>query len=76
MRDVWVRTAKTFAQVFIGTLIPALMIAISTPPETWYEILPWIGDIFTPRLIIGDCLSAAVCAVWNVALQKKDGAKS
>lgn len=63
--DTVVRTAKTFVQVFLGTLIPALTLALAEPPATWAELLPWLGGIFTPKLILGDCLSAAICAVWN-----------
>jgi len=67
MPDWLVRTIKTFVQVFAGTLIPALTIAFATPPATWAEVLPWLGGIFTPQLIIGDCLTAAICAIWNGA---------
>lgn len=65
MPDWLIRTIKTFVQVFAGTLIPALVTALATPPSTWGEVLPWIGTIFTPQLVIGDCLAAAICAVWN-----------
>lgn len=65
MPDWLVRTIKTFVQAFFGTLIPALIIALNTPPETWCEVLPWIGSIFTPALVIGDCLTAGICALWN-----------
>ena len=68
-KDVWIRTLKTFAQVFLGTLIPALLTAFASPPEAWSEVLPWIGSIFTPQLVMGDCLSAAICAVWNGIMQ-------
>lgn len=68
--DWLVRTLKTFAQVFFGTLIAALIPALALPPETWIEVLPWFGSLFTPQLIIGDCLSAAICAIWNYQVQK------
>lgn len=68
-KDVWIRTAKTFAQVFAGTLIPALTLAMAAPPDGWKEVFPWLGTIFTPKLILGDCLSAAICAVWNGIMQ-------
>lgn len=72
--DWAIRTLKTFIQVFIGTLLPALTLALAEPPATWAELLPWLGGIFTPKLILGDCLSAAICAVWNSAAQKmKEG---
>ena len=73
MKDWIVRTIKTFAQVFFGTLIPALCIALATPPEAWAEFFPWLGSIFTPQLVIGDCLSAAICAVWNLLLERSRG---
>lgn len=71
MPDWLVRTIKTFVQVFVGTLIPAVVISLATPPATWSEVLPWLGSIFTPQLIIGDCLSAAICAAWNGAREVK-----
>lgn len=67
--DWLIRTIKTFVQVFVGTLIPALLVAFATPPATWGEVLPWIGGIFTPQLVIGDCLATAICAVWNGAME-------
>ena len=63
--DWLVRTAKTFIQVFFGTLIPAVIVAFCQTPETWADVLPWIGSIFTPQLVIGDCLTAGICAAWN-----------
>ena len=50
-------------------MIPAVTISMGTPPTTWAEVLPWFGAIFTPQLIIGDCLSAAICALWNIILE-------
>lgn len=63
--DWLIRTIKTFVQVFIGTLIAAIIPALATPPEAWKDVLPWFFGLFTPQLIIGDCLSAAICAIWN-----------
>lgn len=65
MPDWLIRTIKTFVQAFIGTFIPALLVALDSTPEAWADVLPWIGSIFTPTLLIGDCLAAAICAVWN-----------
>lgn len=65
MPDWLIRTIKTFVQVFLGTLIPAVCVSLNTPPATWAEVLPWLGSIFTPQLVIGDCLAAAICALWN-----------
>lgn len=69
MKDWQIRALKTFVQVFLGTLIPAVTISMGTPPTTWAEVLPWFGAIFTPQLIIGDCMSAAICALWNIILE-------
>lgn len=63
--DWLIRTIKTFVQVFLGTLIAAIIPALSMPPESWAEVIPWFFSLFTPQLIIGDCLSAAICAIWN-----------
>lgn len=73
MQDWMVRTLKTFAQVFLGTLIPAVCVSLAAAPATWAEVLPWLGSIFTPQLLIGDCLSAAICAAWNIVLERKEG---
>ena len=76
MQDWIIRTKKTFVQVFFGTLIPAFILACTHAPEVWADVLPWLGSIFTPQLIIGDCLSAAICAAWNYILeQQKEGLK-
>lgn len=72
--DWLIRTIKTFVQVFFGTLIPALVVAMSNAPETWAEVLPWLGSIFTPQLVIGDCLAAAICAMWNVIKEMNERA--
>lgn len=71
MQDWLIRTIKTFIQVFLGTLIPALVAALANAPGAWSEVLPWLGSIFTPQLLIGDCLSAAICAAWNIVLQRQ-----
>lgn len=71
MKDWVIRTLKTFVQVFLGTLIPALVLALGSAPSTWSEVLPWLWSIFTPQLIIGDCLSAAICAAWNIILERQ-----
>lgn len=72
MPDWLIRTIKTFVQVFLGTLIPAVCVSMSTPPSAWADVLPWLGTIFTPQLVIGDCLAAAICAVWNVVKELND----
>lgn len=73
MQDWKIRTIKTFVQVFLGTLIPALVTALGRAPAAWSDVLPWLGTIFTPQLIIGDCLAAAICAAWNYILERQRG---
>lgn len=74
MQDWIIRTVKTFVQVFLGTLIPAVVTAMASCPATWRAVWPWLGTIFTPQLIIGDCLAAAICAAWNYILERQKGA--
>lgn len=69
--DWLIRSAKTFIQVFFATLIPALITALANVPANWGEVLPWLGSIFTPNLVMGDCLATAICAVWNLILENK-----
>ena len=70
--DWLIRTAKTAVQVFFGTLIPALCIALKSPPPTWAEVPAWLGSIFTPTLFFGDILASVICAVWNAAKEYKN----
>ena len=69
MQDWIIRTVKTFVQVFLGTLIPAVVTAMASCPATWSEVWPRLETIFTPQLLIGDCLAAAICAAWNYILE-------
>lgn len=39
MKDWQIRALKTFVQVFLGTLIPAVTISMGTPPTTWAKLL-------------------------------------
>lgn len=73
MQDWIIRTVKTFVQVFLGTLIPAVVTAMAHAPASWADVLPWIGSIFTPQLVVGDCLAAAICAAWNYILEHQRG---
>lgn len=73
MQDWIIRTVKTFVQVFLGTLIPAVVTAMASCPAAWSEVWPWLGTIFTPQLLIGDCLAAAICAAWNYILEHQRG---
>lgn len=70
-KDTIIRTGKTFIQAFAGNLIPAIVTACKSVPESWSEVGGWImTQILTPQVIIGTCLATAICAVWNASLQK------
>lgn len=74
--DWAIRSVKTFVQVFIATLISALWAGDNVPPVDWGTVPAWLLGVFTPQLILGDCLAAALCAVWNIRLEKtKKGAE-
>jgi len=75
-KDIFIRTVKTFAQAFIGAMIPSLASSLSSIPETWAGMPAWLAQVFNPQLIIGSCCAAGVCAVWNAWLQYKEVTKN
>lgn len=65
MKDWVIRTIKTFIQAFFGVLIPEICAMLNNGwPESWDKV--WI--ILAPT--IAAALSAAICAVWNIILEK------
>lgn len=65
MKDWLIRTIKTFVQAFLGVLIPAVCALLNDGwPESWEKT--WV--ILAPT--IAAALSAAICAVWNIILEK------
>ena len=65
MRDWIIRAIKTFVQSFLGVLIPAVCTMLSGGfPESVHAA--WV--ILAPT--IAAALSAAISAVWNIALEK------
>ena len=65
MKDWLIRALKTFVQAFFGVLIPAVCTMLSGGwPESWNAV--WV--ILAPT--VAAALSAAICAVWNIILEK------
>ena len=65
MKDWMVRTIKTFVQAFFGPLILELCAILNNGfPESWNKL--WI--LLAPT--VAAALSAAICAVWNIILER------
>ena len=65
MKDWIIRSLKTFVQSFLGVLIPAVCTMLSGGfPESVHAA--WV--ILAPT--VAAALSTAICAVWNIALEK------
>ena len=65
MKDWMIRTIKTFVQAFLGTLIPEICAILNNGfPESWSAL--WLA--LAPFVAAG--LSAAICAVWNIVLER------
>lgn len=65
MSDWLIRSLKTFVQTFGGIFIPEVCAILSHGfPEDWSVL--WA--VLAP--VIASALSAAICAVWNIILEK------
>ena len=65
MKDWLKRTLKTFVQAFFGVLIPEICAILNNGfPENWTVF--WA--VLSPFVAAG--LSAAICAVWNIILER------
>ena len=69
MSDWLIRSMKTFVQTFGGIVIPEVCDILSHGfPEDWSVLRACLAPV------IASALSAAICAVWNIALEKlKEG---
>lgn len=64
MKDWLIRAIKTFVQAFFGVLIPEIVLMLSGGfPESFDAA--W--KILSPFVAAG--LSAAISAVWNIAIE-------
>ena len=65
MKDWMIRAIKTFVQAFFGVLIPEVCAMLQNGwPENWHKV--WV--ILAP--VVAAALSAAICAVWNIILER------
>ena len=65
MKDWLIRAIKTFVQAFFGVLIPEICAILNNGfPENWSSL--WL----TLAPFVAAALSAAICAVWNIILEK------
>ena len=65
MKDWAIRAIKTFVQAFFGVLVPAVCAMLQNGwPESWSKVCV----ILAPT--ISAALAAAICAVWNIILEK------
>ena len=63
-KDWLIRASKTFVQAFFGVLIPAIVTLLAGGwPESWGAA--WV--VLSPT--VAAALSAAISAVWNIALE-------
>lgn len=63
MKDIAIRALKTFAQAFLGILIPEVILILNNQ-ETWAD---WKA-VLIPFVASG--CAAGISAVWNMILGK------
>lgn len=66
MSDWLIRSLKTFVQSFGGIVIPELCYILANKgfPENWSVFWATIAPI------VASALSAAICAAWNIILER------
>lgn len=69
--DWAIRAVKTFVQAFFGAMIPAIIAILNGGlPSDWGAVKVTIISA------IMSALAAGISAVWNIALEVRDGYKS
>ena len=69
--DWAVRAVKTFVQAFLGVMIPAIIGVLNGGlPVDWGAVKITIASALMAAL------AAGISAVWNIALEVRDGVKS
>ena len=69
--DWLIRAVKTFVQAFLGVMIPAIIgILNGGLPVDWGAVKITIVSALMAAL------AAGISAVWNIALEVRDGVKS
>ena len=65
MKDWMIRAIKTFVQAFFGVLIPELCLVLQGGwPESWAVLWAALSPV------VAAALAGAICAVWNICLEK------
>lgn len=65
MKDWMIRAIKTFVQAFFGVLVPEVCAVLNHGwPESWASVWGFLAPV------VAGALSAAICAVWNIILEK------
>lgn len=65
MKDVLIRTVKTFIEAFLGVLIPEIVLLLQgNLPSDWYPVI---------MPILCAALAAGITAAWNAYLNRKEG---
>ncbi len=66
--DWLIRAIKTFVQAFGSVLIPELVVILQGGwPESWGVLWACLSPV------ISAALAAAICAVWNILLERLRG---
>ncbi len=69
--DWAIRAVKTFVQAFLGVMIPAIIGVLNGGlPLDWGAVKVTIASALMAAL------AAGISAVWNIALEVRDGYKS
>lgn len=65
MKDWVARTIKTAVQAFCGVLVPELVIVLNGGwPESWGALWACLSPV------VSSALAAAICAAWNLVLER------
>lgn len=65
MKDWVARTIKTAVQAFGGVLVPELVIVLNGGwPESWGALWACLAPV------VSSALAAAICAAWNLVLER------
>ena len=67
--DWVIRALKTAAQAFGGVLVPEIVVILKGGwPESWSALLAVLSPV------VSAALAAAICAAWNIILERlKEG---
>lgn len=59
-QDIIIRACKTFAQAFLGVLLPSLVIYLQGGwPANWAAFWTWLAPV------LAAAIAAGISAIWN-----------